>query len=88
MTFLLCDPGWCVHVLYRKVKSDVQNKWDDNKQTKTVWSAARMSKSELQALRGRLFDVLPIYPNKVIKSDLKKNDTCPEGLHKNKLCDT
>ena len=24
MTFLLCDPGWCVH------KSDVQNKWDDN----------------------------------------------------------
>ena len=22
MTFLLCDPGWCVH------KSDVQNKWD------------------------------------------------------------
>ena len=23
MTFLLCDPGWCVH------KSDVQNKWDD-----------------------------------------------------------
>ena len=21
-TFLLCDPGWCVH------KSDVQNKWD------------------------------------------------------------
>ena len=24
MTFLLCDPGWCVH------KSDVQNKRDDN----------------------------------------------------------
>ena len=23
-TFLLCDPGWCVH------KSDVQNKWHDN----------------------------------------------------------
>ena len=23
VTFLLCDPGWCVH------KSDVQNKWDD-----------------------------------------------------------
>ena len=27
MTFLLCDPGWCVH------KSDVQNKWDDNTHT-------------------------------------------------------
>ena len=25
MTFLLCDPGWCV--------SDVQNKWDDNTHT-------------------------------------------------------
>ena len=24
MTFLLCDPDWCVH------KSDAQNKWDDN----------------------------------------------------------
>ena len=24
MTFLLCDPGWCVH------KFDVQNEWDDN----------------------------------------------------------
>ena len=24
MTFLLCDPGWCVH------KSHVQHKWDDN----------------------------------------------------------
>ena len=24
VTFLLCDPGWCVH------KSDVQSKWDDN----------------------------------------------------------
>ena len=23
MTFLLCDPGWCVH------KSDAQKKWDD-----------------------------------------------------------
>ena len=22
VTFLLCDPGWCVH------NSDVQNKWD------------------------------------------------------------
>ena len=29
MTFLLCDPGWCVH------KSDVQNKWDDNTHTHT-----------------------------------------------------
>ena len=27
VTFLLCDPGWCVH------KSDVQNKWDDNTHT-------------------------------------------------------
>ena len=27
--FLLCDPGWCVH------KSDVQNKWDDNKMYNT-----------------------------------------------------
>ena len=26
VTFLLCDPGWCVH------KSDIQNKWDDNAQ--------------------------------------------------------
>ena len=24
MTFLLCDPGWCVH------RSDVQNKWDNS----------------------------------------------------------
>ena len=24
MTFLMCDPGWCIH------KSGVQNKWDDN----------------------------------------------------------
>ena len=24
LTFLMCDPGWCVH------KSDVQIKWDDN----------------------------------------------------------
>ena len=24
VTFLLCDPGWCVH------KSDVQKKWDEN----------------------------------------------------------
>ena len=29
VTFLLCDPGWCVH------KSDAQNKWDDNTHTKT-----------------------------------------------------
>ena len=29
MTFLLCDPGWCVH------NSDVQNKWDDNTHTHT-----------------------------------------------------
>ena len=28
MTFLLCDPGWCVHK-----KSDVQHKWDDNTHT-------------------------------------------------------
>ena len=27
MTFLLCDPGWCVH------KRDVQDKWDDNTDT-------------------------------------------------------
>ena len=27
VTFLLCDPGWCVH------KSDVYNKWDDNTHT-------------------------------------------------------
>ena len=26
VTFLLWDPGWCVH------KSDVQNIWDDNTQ--------------------------------------------------------
>ena len=27
MVFLMCDPGsWCVHILYRKVKSGVQNK--------------------------------------------------------------
>ena len=30
VTFLLCDHGWCVH------KSDVQNKWDDNKHTHTA----------------------------------------------------
>ena len=35
VTFLLCDPGWCVH------KSDVQNKWDDNTQH-TVSSVARI----------------------------------------------
>ena len=29
MTFLLCDPGWCVHKFY------VQNKWDDNTHTHT-----------------------------------------------------
>ena len=29
VTFLLSDPGWCVH------KSDVQNKWDDNIHTNT-----------------------------------------------------
>ena len=34
MTFLLCDPGWCVH------KSDVQNKWDDNTHTHTGSVAA------------------------------------------------
>ena len=30
VTFLLCDPGWCVH------KSDVQSKWDDNTRTHTT----------------------------------------------------
>ena len=29
VTFLLCDPGWCVH------KPDVQNKWDDDTHTHT-----------------------------------------------------
>ena len=29
VTFLLCDPGWCVH------KSNVQNKWDRNTHTNT-----------------------------------------------------
>ena len=29
VTFLLCDPGWCVH------KSDVQNKWDCDDNTHT-----------------------------------------------------
>ena len=28
VTFLLCDPGWCVH------KSDSQNKWDDDTPTR------------------------------------------------------
>ena len=27
--FLLSDPGWCVHTLYRKVNLDVQSRWDD-----------------------------------------------------------
>ena len=29
MTFLSCDPGWCVH------KSDVQNKWEYNTHSHT-----------------------------------------------------
>ena len=29
VTFLLCDPGWCV------LKSGVQNKWDENTHTHT-----------------------------------------------------
>ena len=33
--FLLCDPGWCVHILYRDVYPDVQNKWDDNTHART-----------------------------------------------------
>ena len=28
-TFILCDPGWCVH------KSDVHSKWDGNTHTRT-----------------------------------------------------
>ena len=35
VAFLLCDPGWCVHMSYRNVKSDVQNKLDDNTRTRT-----------------------------------------------------
>ena len=31
MTFLLCDPGWCVH------KSDVQSKWSDRGCVRGVW---------------------------------------------------
>ena len=30
MTFLLCDPGWCVY------KSDVQDKWDNNTHTQPI----------------------------------------------------
>ena len=63
MAFLLCDPGWCVHILYREVvKSDVQNKWDDNKQTKVkLFGVLPVFQNLNCKLRGRLFDVLSIY---------------------------
>ena len=39
VAFLLCDPGWCVHVLTKGIKYDVQKKWDkQNKQNKTKTS--------------------------------------------------
>ena len=34
--FHLCDLGWCVHILFRKVWSDVQNKWDANIHTYSI----------------------------------------------------
>ena len=42
VAFHLCDPERCVQILYQKVKSDVQNEWDDNnKQQTTVYVSRR-----------------------------------------------
>ena len=51
MSFLLCDPGWCVH------KSDVQNKWDDNTHTHTHTRSGR----RIFDITPLMLSVSPIY---------------------------
>ena len=44
MAFLLCDPGWCVH------NSDVQNKWDDNREREREREIMNICYSYLEAI--------------------------------------
>ena len=55
MTFLLCDPGWCIH------KSDLQNKWDDSTLTQSTQSIGFNSTVALELqLQLRLYTVVLI----------------------------